>query len=149
MTDLTPAPVNKSHPSRDPATQFGEPVVWLRSEIDRLFGDFEKPARSAFGFSPRLALVPALELVDDETSYRLTAEIPGLAEKDVEISLADGVLSISGEKKVEEERKDGLPAERASLWCLPARNPASRRYRSQRHQGQVQGRRADRDPEQG
>lgn len=107
MNDLTPAPASKSHPFRDLATQFGEPVGWLRSEIDRLFEDFGRPARSMFAFGPRgLAPVPALELVDDEKRYRLTAELPGLTEQDVEISVADGVLSISGEKKVEKERKD-------------------------------------------
>ena len=45
-------------------------------------------------------------MVDDEKAYRLTAELPGLDEKDVEINIADGVLSISGEKKEEEERKE-------------------------------------------
>lgn len=107
MNDLSPTSVNKSNPFRDLATQFGEPVTWLRSEIDRLFDDFGKPARNVFGFGSRgLAPVPALELVDDETSYRLTAELPGLTESDVEISISERVLSISGEKKLEERRKE-------------------------------------------
>ena len=105
MTDLTPAPVNKSHPSCDLTAQFGKPVIWLRSEFDRL-DDFGKPTRSVFRIGPRLALAPALELIDDETSYRITAELSGPAEKDFEISVAGGVLSISGEQKVEDERKD-------------------------------------------
>src|SRR3546814_14309958 len=45
-------------------------------------------------------------MVDDEKAYRLTAELPGLAEKDIDISVADGVLRISGEKKEETERKE-------------------------------------------
>lgn len=107
MNDLTPTPAPKTSSFRDLATQFGEPVNWLRTEIDRLFDDFGKPARSVFNFGPRgLAPVPALELADEESNYRLTAELPGLTETDVEISVADGVLSISGEKKVEEEHKD-------------------------------------------
>jgi HSP20 family protein len=44
-------------------------------------------------------------MVGDDKEYRLTAELPGLTEKDIEISVADGVLSISGEKKEESERK--------------------------------------------
>ncbi|WP_257538427.1 Hsp20/alpha crystallin family protein [Sphingobium sp. CFD-1] len=111
MNDLTNVPVTKTRPAsslRDLATQISEPVGWLRSEIDRLFDDFGSSGRSLFHFAPRgaLAIVPALELVDDEKAYRLTAELPGLDEKDVEINVADGVLSISGEKKEEEERKE-------------------------------------------
>jgi HSP20 family protein len=111
MNDPTPAPPTKAPPApslRDLASQIGEPMSWLRSEIDRLFEDFGRPARSVFNFGPRslLAPAPALELVDDDKSYRLTAELPGLQEQDVEISVAEGVLSISGEKKEEAERKD-------------------------------------------
>jgi HSP20 family protein len=78
---------------------------WLRSEIDRLFDDFGRPSRSAFSFGAPGAN-PALELVDEDKAYRLTAELPGLGEKDVNISLADGILSISGEKKEEKSEKD-------------------------------------------
>lgn len=111
MNDVPHVPVTKTRPAsslRDLATQISEPVGWLRSEIDRLFDDFGSPRRSLFNFAPRdtLAIVPALEMVDDEKAYRLTAELPGLDEKDVEINVADGVLSISGEKKEEAERKE-------------------------------------------
>ncbi|MGK2912489.1 MAG: Hsp20/alpha crystallin family protein [Sphingobium sp.] len=111
MNGVTNVPVTKTRPAsslRDLATQISEPVGWLRSEIDRLFDDFGSSSRSLFHFAPRgaVAIVPALELVDDEKAYRLTAELPGLAETDVEINVADGVLSISGEKKEEEERKE-------------------------------------------
>ncbi|SDD86858.1 heat shock protein Hsp20 [Sphingomonas sp. YR710] len=110
MNDVTNVPVAKARPAslRDLATQISEPVGWLRSEIDRLFDDFGTPGRSLFGFAPRTALapVPALDMVDDEKAYRLTAELPGLDEKDIEIGVADGVLSISGEKKEESERKE-------------------------------------------
>ena len=86
---------------RDLATHISEPGGWLRSEIDRLFDDFGSPARGLFNFGTRtdLAPVPALELVDDEKAYRLTAELPGLAEKDVEISVAAGVLTISVQRR--------------------------------------------------
>jgi HSP20 family protein len=43
---------------------------------------------------------------------RVTAELPGLAEKDVYIRLADGVLVITGEKRTESEDKDRLFSER-------------------------------------
>ncbi|MDE1915347.1 MAG: Hsp20/alpha crystallin family protein [Sphingomonadales bacterium] len=85
----------------------GEPLSWLRTEIDRLFNDFGHPARSIFDFGGKaFAPVPALDLIDDDKSYRLTAELPGLTEKDIIVSVSDGALRISGEKKAEEEHKE-------------------------------------------
>jgi HSP20 family protein len=92
MIDLIPASVSKSHLFRDDATQFGEPVGWLRTEIDRLFDDFGKPDRNVFNLRLRApAPVPALELADHQASYRLIAELPGLAEDQFKISFADGM----------------------------------------------------------
>src|SRR3546814_10336105 len=81
---------------------------WRRGEIDRLFEHFSRPASSSVSFGNRspAAPVPAVELVDDDKAYRLTAELPGLSEQDIAVSIADGVLDISGEKKEESERKD-------------------------------------------
>ena len=45
-------------------------------------------------------------MVDDKTEYRQTAELPGLSDKDVDLSVADGVLTLSGEKRKESERKE-------------------------------------------
>lgn len=108
MNEMTKAHASKS---QSPLSIFdrplGEPLGWLRTEIDRLFDDFGRPTRSVFNFGQRgLAPVPALDMVDDEKAYHLTAELPGLAEKDIDISVADGVLRISGEKKEETERKE-------------------------------------------
>lgn len=93
-------------PFRDLATQMTEPVGWLRTEIDRLFDDFGRPGQSIFSSSRGSLPMPALEMVEDDKAYRLTAELPGLKEDDVDISVADGVLTISGEKKEESERKE-------------------------------------------
>src|SRR3546814_1082355 len=89
---------------------------WLRGEIDRLFEDFGRPASSIFSFGNRspAAPVPAVELVDNGKAYRLTAELPGLSEQDIAVSIADGVLDISGEKK-EESRSEEHTSELQSL----------------------------------
>ena len=109
MDKATDVPVNKSRslsPFRDLGPPVTEPMGWLRSEIDRLFDDFGRPGQSIFNFGNRATLpVPALDMVEDEKAYRLTAELPGLKEDDVEISIADGVLTISGEKKEEASAK--------------------------------------------
>jgi HSP20 family protein len=84
------------------------PMSWLRNEIDRLFEDFAQPSRPLFDFSSRATgLVPAMELVDQGKDYSLTAELPGLTDKDVNIELADGVLTIEGEKSEHAEQKNG------------------------------------------
>jgi len=108
MSDLSNIPVktSRSVPARREAAS-AEPFSWLRSEIDRLFEDFGGPARNVFNLGLRsIAPVPALDMTDEKTSYRLTAELPGLAETDVEVKVADGTLSISGEKKETSERQD-------------------------------------------
>lgn len=106
MNDVnTPAAKNPVSPS--PRSAFGGPVGWLRSEIDRLFDDFAFPSRGMFAFNDRpTTSVPAIDFTSNDKSYTLSAELPGLTEKDVEISVADGILSLSGEKKEEEERKE-------------------------------------------
>lgn len=100
MTDTPP-----KTPAPGPATESRNPVGWLRNEIDRLFEDFAAPSWP--GFATRsLGPVPALEMHDAGDEYRLTAELPGLKEEDVDLSIADGVLTLSGEKKEESRKED-------------------------------------------
>ncbi|GAA0316531.1 Hsp20/alpha crystallin family protein [Sphingomonas oligophenolica] len=83
------------------------PLGWLRTEIDRLFDDFGRPARSIFNFgASALAPIPALDMSEGDKEYRLTLELPGIKEDEVEIAVAEGVLTVSGEKREEEEHKD-------------------------------------------
>jgi HSP20 family protein len=49
---------------------------------------------------------------ETESEIRVTAELPGMNEKDVKLELANGVLAIAGEKKTENEDKDRLFSER-------------------------------------
>jgi HSP20 family protein len=70
--------------------------------VDRFFGDLELPA--IFGREGELA--PAFDIAETEKSYTITGEIPGIEAKDLKVTLTDGILSIAGEKKREEEEKD-------------------------------------------
>jgi HSP20 family protein len=65
----------------------------------RMWDDFAVPTQ------PQL-LRPAIDVTESESAVRVTAELPGLAKEDVKITIEDGVLSISGEKKTESETKD-------------------------------------------
>lgn len=49
---------------------------------------------------------PNVDIIDNEDSYELKAELPGLKKKDINISVEDGVLKLSGDKKVEDEKKE-------------------------------------------
>jgi HSP20 family protein len=88
------------------------PFETLRRQIDRLFEDapFQRAAPSElepFGrFSLGWASTPAVDLIEKDKEYQVTAELPGLDEKNVEVKLHNGSLVISGEKKEEREEKD-------------------------------------------
>lgn len=80
------------------------PFFSLRRDIDRLFDDlFRAPA---LGFGTSIPSWPSLEVRDGEREVRVTAEIPGLSEEDVELLVQDGVLTLRGEKKSETSDKD-------------------------------------------
>lgn len=99
--------MNQITSSKSPPVALG-PMHWLRSEIDRLFDDFGG-SRALFDFGPKafdFAVNPALEFKEGEKDYQLTAELPGMSDKDVAIDVADEILTISGEKKEGIERKD-------------------------------------------
>lgn len=49
---------------------------------------------------------PNVDIIDNEDSYELKAELPGLKKKDITISVEDGVLKLSGDKKTEDEKKE-------------------------------------------
>jgi HSP20 family protein len=59
---------------------------------------------------------PATDLVEHEDHYLVTADLPGLKPEDVTIDVSDGVLTISGERSIDREAKDGgyVRVERAS-----------------------------------
>lgn len=87
------------------------PFETLRRQIDRLFEDF--PFRKAVPdlesferFAAGWAAMPVVDLVEKDKEYEITAELPGLDEKNVEVKLSNSTLTISGEKKEEREEKD-------------------------------------------
>lgn len=97
----------------------GFPTVFgrLRSEIDQLFDEFSfsRPMRGIFQLPAGAQFNPAVELKDRKDHYELAIELPGMEEKDIDIEFADGILSISGEKRSETEEKsdDYLVCERS------------------------------------
>jgi HSP20 family protein len=93
-----------------------QPFESLRDEIDRLFEDFGRGAwqpfrRSLFPAAPlfrsqlKWPAMPAVDVVESEKAYEITAELPGMDEKNIEVKVADRVLTIKGEKQEEKEEK--------------------------------------------
>lgn len=123
MADTTTKlPVKKS--TAPAKSEDWAPFHSLRREIDRLFDDFRpfdwRLPSTILGFeAPRLSgsewpVAPAMDLVEKDDVYEITAELPGLSEKNVELKLSNHTLTIKGEKSEEKEdkRKDYYLSER-------------------------------------
>jgi HSP20 family protein len=127
-----------------PAAQPAKAADWqpfdvLRNQVDRLFHDFQtgflqapffRPFsdiesfwRRDFGFN----VTPAMDIVEKDGAFEVTAELPGLEAKDIEVQLAEGMLTIKGEKQEEKEEK------------TKGRYVSERRYGSFRRSLQVPG----------
>jgi HSP20 family protein len=104
-----------------PTLQPWQPLESLHREIDRLFGEFGRgwssPGGELFGSGPiwqTVIAAPAVDVTEDDKAYEVTAELPGMDEKNIEVNVADGSLTIKGEKKeeMEEKKKDYYLRER-------------------------------------
>jgi HSP20 family protein len=101
-----------------PSGQTTLPDVWqsFRGEMDRLFDrfgsgfgfqslrrmfDIEPAWRSSFSFS-----TPAIDMSEDEKAYKISAELPGIDAKDIDVSVTGDMLVLKGEKRQEKEEKD-------------------------------------------
>jgi HSP20 family protein len=104
---------------RDLTVRRGEesnPFLALHRQVNRLFDDafrgFDLTPVSNDRWFDRAAGWPTIEVSETDKDVKVTAELPGLDEKDVQLELANGVLSIKGEKRTETEDKDRLFSER-------------------------------------
>jgi HSP20 family protein len=92
----TPVPAKTAPPPRRMS-----PFDLLQTEIERVFDSFNGwPA----AFTER-AFSPSMEVVETDNAIEVSTELPGIDEKDVEISVSDNVLTIRGEKKFEKDEK--------------------------------------------
>jgi HSP20 family protein len=127
-----------------PATQPTKAADWqpfeiLRNQVDRLFRDFqtgfwqapfsralpdiESFWRGNLGFN----VTPAIDIVEKDNAFVVTAELPGLDAKNIDVQVSDGMLTIKGEKQEEKEEK------------TKDRHVSERRYGSFRRSLQVPG----------
>jgi len=102
-------------PGRTPALPAAWPFETLRRQVDRLFEDFDRGfwrapfRRSLFDVEPlwgrELITAPAVDIAEKDNAYEVTAELPGMDEKDIEVKFVNGGLTIKGEKQEQKEEK--------------------------------------------
>lgn len=97
---------------------YGDPFLSLHREMNRLFDDaLRGPAGipGQGGSAQTQALTPHVDVSETEREVRIVAELPGVTDKDVEVTLNDDVLTIRGEKKFErnEEKENYHVVERS------------------------------------
>ncbi len=88
-------------PSRDVFEPFGS----LRRDMERLFENFSRDLGWGGPAAGGAGEVPRIDVSETDSELRIEAELPGVDEKDLEIVLSDGRLTIKGEKKQEKEEK--------------------------------------------
>lgn len=81
-------PIHKEHVA-------GDPFNFLRHQIDRLF----ETSTTVQGIRPEL------EVRENKEGLQITAELPGVDEKDIDVSFTNGILTIRGEKKSEDTKE--------------------------------------------
>ncbi len=105
----TPVDVKKT-----PPVAVNPPDAWrtFRTEMDRLFdrfaGGWGMPSlRRMFDTDETFSVPsPAVDISEDEAGYKVTAELPGMSEKDIDVAVSGDTLTLKGEKRLEKEEKD-------------------------------------------
>jgi HSP20 family protein len=116
ITTKVPVSIGKPHrASRRPAED--SLFDGLRRQVNHLFDDFQRgywhlPFRQGVvDVEPlwrgeiAIGALPAVDIVETDTGYKVTAELPGVAESDIDVKFSDGTLTITGEKREEKEER--------------------------------------------
>lgn len=85
----------------DPFRSLGD----IHDEFDRLFDN----VLPTWGNTETRGFAPVVDIIEEDDKYVIKAELPGVDQKDVKVTLTDNVLTIRGERKNEyEDKKEGL-----------------------------------------
>ena len=94
--EMTPAKTDNGARVSRRVAPFGA----LQQEIDRVFDSFAN-----WRGLEAMPFTPSMEVTETDKAIEISTELPGMDEKDVEISIANDVLTIRGEKRAEKEEK--------------------------------------------
>ena len=86
-----------------------DPFTSLRKQMDEIFDAWMGGTPAVVGTSGNggRSFAPQLDVSETDKEFKITADLPGLTEKDVEVKLAGNQLTLRGEKKSEHEEKEG------------------------------------------
>jgi HSP20 family protein len=92
-------------------SQPADPFMLLRQEMEQLFDTVARPAQAVAG----TVMSPRMDVTEDDNEIRISAELPGVPPDNVQVMLNDDMLTISGEREIEQraERKNVHLMERA------------------------------------
>ena len=83
-----------------------DPFSYLRNQVNRVFDDFWGESWLAPGREIAAGFWPQVDVSQTDKEIKVSAEIPGVEPKDIDVSVEDGILTIKGEKKYEREEKE-------------------------------------------
>ena len=87
-------------------TTLGQTLEEMRNEMNRLFNLGNSSAQAKGYATSRVLWTPPVDVSETTDEFVVTAELPGIDQKNVTINLENNVLSIRGERKFEEEKKE-------------------------------------------
>jgi HSP20 family molecular chaperone IbpA len=101
----------------------GDPVQALQQSIDRVFDDFWRtfnlPMLGDWDGDVASAIAPRVDVRETDQEVEVIAELPGMDEGDIDVSVSQGMLTIRGEKKSEREEQD------EAMFCASAASAGS------------------------
>ena len=97
-------PSERRNTEMAPAPAETDPFRALQRRMDRLFEDFAGDYRLPFA-NGRGGLTLTVDVSETDKEMTIEAELPGVDEKDIDVTLTDNLLTIKGEKKQEKEEK--------------------------------------------
>lgn len=97
-------------PTQAGVSRQGDIFSAMREEMDRMFERFEHgwprlPSLISRGLG-REVILPEVDVREDEKQVTIEVDLPGVDEKDVSVTMANGILTVKGEKKSEREEKE-------------------------------------------
>jgi len=119
-TTAATAPKPAAAPASAPASARTTPYVWqsFRDEMERVFDRFASAfsvpsLRRMFDFEPARRVestfaftMPAIDIAENDKSYKITAELPGMEADNIDVGVSGDTLTIKGEKRQEKEEKE-------------------------------------------
>lgn len=117
ISDIIPWSRDKGQTPSSEKNGAGNPLVSLQRDINHVFEDFWDKVEDGFsGHRDIVGMIgPSTDVIETDKSVEVSVELPGMTEKDIDISLSGDAMTIRGEKKIEheEERKGVYMSERS------------------------------------